>query len=152
MMDICIKCNELAKAIAKRSPIAWEEAARPKGASLGCPLCSLISNYYSNFPDLVVEIPHLPPSSDTQLLYSSLENSLAGDHEPLSFLTFTFETHQDWRGMAIWSDPGRYKTQFYLSVSLRLTLSHTARRLTRCPFRGRVHQTTDIQRQWPGGF
>ena len=98
MMDLCVDCDGLAKAIAKRSwnlllqnPISWIK-------SRGCPLCSLISDRLSM---LGIELRIELPSGIIPLRHRSLESVFAGDDEPLS------RVYIGGISFDIWSTPGK---------------------------------------------
>lgn len=103
-MDLCVKCDGFARAIAIRSSKLRGDAANLPGTSQGCPLCGMISDYLD-----MLDIEAYDPSSDSiWLRYRSLESNIADENEPLSAVNLGGIR------LNIWSRPG--KPRFLLSI------------------------------------
>ncbi len=143
MVDLYVDYDGLARAIAKRSwnllledPISWIK-------SLGCPLCSLISDHLSMLgTELEIELP----SGSTQLRHRSLETVIAYDHEPLSNVSVG--------GISCntWSNLGKPWISFFDWTDLDVFMFDIVvpYRFARCPLWGRVYLAALAQRPEPG--
>ena len=103
-MNLCVNCDGFAQAIAKRSQhLLLEDPTWNK--TLGCPLCSLISDHLDVLGSEDIERTVF---GGARLYCRSLETVIAYDHEPLSNVSvggISFD---------IWSHPG--KPQISVSI------------------------------------